>query len=483
MEFSPRPIALGLALGVLSVVGCSSQPLPPELPEQVLGLPDQFSATGTQTVGQRWWQSFDDTGLDQLVRLSLASNPDLEATYWRLQQADAVAAQARSGFWPRLTGALENTERRSSASNSSGSHNTGNSWGGSLAAGYEVDLWGRVRSGARAAEAGRLAQEENLQVAALTLAAAVADTWLQLQEQWGQLRLLEQQLDVNEKTLRVLELRFGGGVTAAADVLQQRQLVQTSLQEQDQARANVQVLMVQLAALLGTSTEQLPAFVHRDGSLPLLPALPATGVPSQLLLRRPDVRRAQRDLLQGHYLADQAWAARLPSLTFGMHLTGGGGVISHITDDWLLTLTTALEGVIFDGGNLAAVKRQQKALEQERWAAFRNTVTQALAEVEQALINEQAIRDRLYYLQSRAALADQITLRQRRAYGHGTVDFLNVLAATNNQQSLERQLLTARRELLVNRVTLYRSLSGGVMQQDLPEPPAIELDVYEAEQF
>ncbi|WP_105104260.1 efflux transporter outer membrane subunit [Microbulbifer pacificus] len=484
MGFLPKLASLGLLVCALSLGACSSQPLPPDLPQQALGLPQQFSASGAFAQDQRWWQSFGERDLNQLVDMALAANPDLQATYWRLQQADAAAAQARSGFWPRLTGSLENTEQRRSSADGfdfSGAENEGNSWSGSLAAGYEVDLWGRVRSGARAAEAGRLAQQDILQIAALTLAAEVAGVWLQLQEAWGQQQLLEQQLDINRKTLRALELRFGGGVGAAADVLQQRQLVEQSRQELDQSRADARILLTQLAALLGVSSEDLPAFAHQRESLPELPALPATGVPSELLLRRPDVRRAQRELLQGRYLANQAWAERLPALTLGLFFSGGGRSLSDITEDWLLNFSAALDGVIFDGGNLAAAERQQKAVEQERWAVFRNTVMQSLSEVEQALINEQAIRVRLQHLETRSQLADQITVRQRRAYGRGAVDFLNVLSATDNQQSLERQLLTARRELLENRVTLYRALSGGLPAADLPAPAAVELEIYRVE--
>uniref|UniRef100_UPI0025DB8B3A TolC family protein n=1 Tax=uncultured Microbulbifer sp. TaxID=348147 RepID=UPI0025DB8B3A len=243
-----RPVLLGACL--VGLTACSTQPLPAGLPEQVLGLPTEFRASGAENSPVRWWQSFDDSRLNQLVQQALQENLDLQSTYWRLQQADAAAAQARSGFWPRLTGSLENTEQRRASGSGfdfSGAENEGNSWSGSLAAGYEVDLWGRVRSGARAAEAGRLAQVENLQTAALTLSAEVAGTWMQLQEQLGQTRLLEQQLEINRKTLRALELRFGSGVSAAADVLQQRQLVQQSLQELEQSRFNLEVLRGQLA--------------------------------------------------------------------------------------------------------------------------------------------------------------------------------------------------------------------------------------------
>lgn len=463
------------------LTACAAQTLPPDLPQRALGLPDSFRASGSGSADVRWWRTFGDPQMDRLVQLALRDNPDLQATLWRLEQADAAARGARSGFWPRITGSLENSEQRradSSGFDFSGSENEGNSWSGRLAASYEVDLWGRVRAGARAAEAGRLAREDALQTAALSLAAEVSTTWLQLREQWGQRELLQQQLEVNRKTLKVLELRFGGGVTTAADVLQQRQLVQESEQELQDIENNIETLKVQLAALLGISSQRLAGELQMASGLPALPALPDTGVPSELLLRRPDVRQAQRDLLQGYYLADQAWADRLPTLSLAAVASGGGTAIGDIVDDWLMTVTAGLEGVIFDGGQLSSAQDQQDAVLQERWALYRDTVVQALSEVEQALIEEQSVRQRLVHLRERARLADQLVVRQRRSYSRGTVDFLNVLTATTSQQSLEQQLLTARRELIENRVTLYRALSGGLPMADLPSAEPVELELY-----
>lgn len=474
-----------MAICLPLLTACTTQTLPPDLPRESLGLPDSFRASGSEIAEVRWWRSFDDPQMDRLVQLALQDSPDLQATLWRLQQADAAARGARSGFWPRLTARLENTEQRRAEGDFDfeGSENEGNTWSGRLAASYEVDLWGRVRAGARAAEADRLAAEQNLQTAALSLAAEVSIAWLQLREQWGQRDLLRQQLEVNRKTLRVLELRFGGGVSSAADVLQQRQLVVQSEQELQQAEADIENLKVQLAALLGISDRRLEGFLQEETGLPSIPALPDTGVPAQLLLRRPDVQRAQRELLAGYYLADRAWADRLPVLSLSAIASGGGPSISDIIEDWLLTVTAAVEGVLFDGGQLASAQAQQDAVLQERWALYRGVVIGALSEVEQALIREQAVLDRLQHLRERERLADQIVVRQRRAYGRGTLDFLNVLTATIDQQSLARQILTARRGLMENRVTLYRALSGGLPWEDLPAADPQELKIWELELY
>ncbi|MCX2780970.1 efflux transporter outer membrane subunit [Microbulbifer thermotolerans] len=471
-----RLIALCLPL----LTACASPTLPPDLAKESLGLPDTFRASGTEMAEMRWWRSFNDPQMDRLVLLALQDSPDLQATLWRLQQSAAAARGARAGFWPRLTGRLENTEQRRADGDFDfeGSENEGNTWSGRLAASYEVDLWGRVRAGSKAAEADYLAQEQNLQTAALSLAAEVSIAWLELREQWGQRDLLAQQLEINRQTLQVLEMRFGRGVSAAADVLQQRQLVQQSEQELQQAEADIETLKVQLAALLGISVRRLEPLVQTAPGMPSMPALPDTGVPGRLLLRRPDVQQAQRELLADYYSAEQAWADRLPVISLSAVASGGGPAISDIVDDWLLTLTAAVEGVIFDGGQLAAAQEQADAALQERWALYRGTVIQALSEVEQALIREQAVLDRLRHLRERERLADMIVERQRRNYARGTVDFLNVLTATNSQQSLARQILTAQRELLENRVTLYRALSGGLPWEDLPAAEPVELELY-----
>ncbi|WP_226648714.1 efflux transporter outer membrane subunit [Microbulbifer variabilis] len=467
-----------LAICVPLLASCSSQPLETIAPQDILSLPQTFSASGAVAADVRWWHGFEDPQLDQLVELALQDNPDLHASYWRLRQASAVARGARSGLWPSLTAQIENTEQRYSSGEFTDPSNEGNSWSTRIAASYELDLWGRVRAGASAAEAGFQAQQQNLQIASLSLAAEVSSTWLQLREQWGQCDLLQEQLETNRKSLQVLESRFARGVSVAADVLQQRQLVQRSEQELEQAGADIEILEVQLATLLGINPSQLDGYIHKVASLPILPALPDTGIPSQLLLRRPDVREAQRKLVQDYHLANQAWADRLPVLSLSAVASNGTSLISDITENWLLAIAASLEGVIFDGGALSSARQQQDAALQERWAVYRETVNQALSEVEQALIRERALRQELEHLRERERLSDLIVQRRNRAYIRGAVDFLNLLTATTEQQSLAREVLSAERQLLQNRVTLYRALSGGVPQEDLPAPEPADLELY-----
>ncbi|WP_299587960.1 efflux transporter outer membrane subunit [uncultured Microbulbifer sp.] len=467
-----------LAICVPLLASCTTAPPEAVPPQNILPLPVAFSDSGSVVAEVRWWRGFEDPQLDQLVALALGDNPNLQASYWRLRQAAAAARGARSGLWPRLTARIENTEQRYSSGEFTAPSNEGNSWSTRIAASYEVDLWGRVRAGASAAEAGFLAQEQNLQTASLSLAAEVSSNWLELREQWGQRDLLLQQLETNRQSLQVLELRFGRGVSDAADVLQQRQLIQRSEQELEQAGANIDVLEVQLATLLGITPSQLHSYIHREANLPLLPALPDTGIPSQLLLRRPDVREAQRKLLQDYHLADQSWANRLPTLSLSAVASNGTSLISDITENWLLAIAASIEGVIFDGGALVSAREQQDAVLQEGWAQYRETVNQALSEVEQALIRERALSQELAHLRERERLSALIVERRNRAYIRGAVDFLNLLTATIEQQSLAREVLSAERQRLQNRVTLYRALSGGLPQKDLPAPGPVDLELY-----
>ncbi|MFS1525407.1 efflux transporter outer membrane subunit [Microbulbifer sp. 2304DJ12-6] len=467
-----------LAICIPLLASCSSPTIQTDQSQEQLQLPANFRASGTVATELRWWRSFGDPQLEHLVLLALKDNPDIQASYWRLQQAAAAARGARSGLWPRVTAQTENTQQRFSSGEFTDESNEGNSWSTRVAASYEVDLWGRVRAGASAAEAGFLARAQNLQTAALSLAAEVSATWLQLREAWGQLDLLDQQLETNRKSLQVMELRFGRGVGDAADVLQQRQLVQQSEQVLLEAQADIETLKVQLAALLGTTEVQLEEVIHKVAGLPLLPALPDTGIPSQLLLRRPDVREAQRSLLQGYHLADQTWADRLPVLGLSAVASNGTSLISDITENWLLAIAASLEGVLFDGGALASARDQGQAELQERWSLYSSTVNQALLEVELALIRERVLVQELVHLRERKGLSDLIAQRRSRAYARGAVNFLNLLTATTEQQSLARQVLAAERQIIENRVTLYRALSGGLPQEDLPAPKPVDLALY-----
>ncbi len=183
-----------------------------------------FSATGQEQLPEKWWLTFEDPNLDRLIAQALAGNFTLQSAWDRLDRSRAIARKADADFVPQLSGeagASSTRSRITSHTDSTESYSLG------LAASYEVDLWGRISSISEAAELDALASAEHLQTAALTLSAQVATTWFQLLEQRGQIEILKQQQHTNEQGLELISLQFRTGQIGIADLLQQRQVVES----------------------------------------------------------------------------------------------------------------------------------------------------------------------------------------------------------------------------------------------------------------
>jgi len=236
---------------------------------------------------------------------ALESDLDLATAWERLREAEAVAARAGSDLFPDLDAEAEASLQRGDFRQDFDDGDDGDDFGRDgdseeelrlgLAARYEVDLWGRLRSRVDAERYRAEASLADYRTAALSLSAEVTRGWFQLVETRSQLALLEEQITANEKVLTLLENRFGTGQVRGVDVLRQRQLVEATREQRITVEARLAVLEHLLAVLLGRPPrESIPALspTASAAALPELPPLPATGVPAELVRRRPDVRSA-----------------------------------------------------------------------------------------------------------------------------------------------------------------------------------------------
>lgn len=434
-----------LLVALLHLVGCTT--LAPE-PAQPVVPAGTFSLSGEAILPLRWWESLSDPALQQLETAALANNPDLLATQARLIEAEALARQTGANLFPQLGAGLFSSDSDGTTLNEA-----------SLAASYEVDFWGGLEADAESARQSWLASREALDAAAITLTAEVADSWYQLIEQQGQERLLSEQQQTNRQLLELLELRFDRGIVKATDVLQQRQLVESAEGSLATTRANAAVLEHQLAALLGqpaTATMELPV-----GTLVQLPPLPATGLPSQLLQRRPDVRQALFLLRAAEADVAVAVADRFPSLSLTATLSSTAGGWSTLFEDWIGTIGAELFGPVFDGGQRAAEVDRTRAAATAALHDYGTVVVEAVAEVEDALIRELQQALLLQSLERQLELTSGVVERISYNYTKGVADYLEVLDALRTYQTLQRDELTARRTLVSYRLVLYRSLAGG----------------------
>jgi len=440
-----------------------------------VAIPEGFSSSGSpKAYEERWWVTFEDPALDALVDQALADNLDIAQAWARLEQATALARQAAAGHWPEIE---ITTGYSKSQSNFSGGDRLGTFSITSeripltIGAAYEVDVWKRIASLKRGAVLDMEATREDLASIAMTLAAQVAEAWFSLLEQEAQAKLLDKQQSTGRTFLELTQLRFSQGLASALDVYQQRQQLAATRAEVPLVEAGREVFRHQLAVLVGDPPRALVA-PERD-ALPGLPPLPPTGLPSELLTRRPDVRSAHLRLAAADYRVAAAVADRLPALRIGAE-TGYESrdfdEIENLFDNWIWSLFANITWPVFDGGRRKAEVDRNKAIVKEALGAYGQVMLLALQEVEDALIQERKQAEFLIELERQVELARNTLREARMRYANGLSDYLPVLAALESLQTVERSLITAERQLLSFRVQLYRAL-GGTWTLAM-EPPA-----------
>lgn len=453
---------LGGLVILLLAAGCADRNL--FTPGLTRESPPPFSNTGTTTAPDHWWTAFGDANLDYHMNLALSSSYSLASAAQRVRAARALARREASDLYPDINGvaAVTRTWRP-------GRDLTTYEWG--LDGSYPVDLWGEIESRVEAERLRADATAFDYHAFALTLTSEVAATWFSLIEAQAQVRLLNEQIKTNRTGLEVQRLRFEKGLIRLADVLRQQQLLESTLEQLAVATGRIEVLEHQLAVLLG----QMPqtAGYEPGTDLPSLPPLPRTGLPLELLQRRPDVQRdfvafqaADKDLAS-------AISAQYPRLSLSGSLLNAGTTSDSVLRDWFLSIGEQLIAPLLDGGQRRAEVDRTSAVTAQLFYDYAQTTLTALAEVEDSLAQEKYQLQRIEHLQNQVLLAGRSSERLREQYLIGDAEYLDVLSAITGQQSLQRQALAAQLELVLIRVTLYRALAGDFDTRPQLNPPPL----------
>ena len=404
-----------------------------------------------------WWTLFGDAVLDELMRRMPQGNLDLAQAEARFREARAALDASRAGLFPTL-GVSGATTREGQGVSRAG--NPANTYSLSATASWEVDLWGRVRRDVEAARSGEQASAADLVAMRLSLRSTLAQAYFSVRASQRQDALLARTLDEYARALEMTRNRLAAGVASPADVAAasvqldqtRAQRIRLGWQRQQQIHA--------IAVLLG----QVPGrFSLADGpGLPTVPEVPV-GVPSALLLRRPDVAGAERRVAQANARIGVAQAAWFPDLT----LSAQGGYRAAEFASWIMTparfwtLGPTLAMSLFDGGARAAAVASARAAYDAQAAAYRKTVLDALREVEDALVQSQALAEE-QVARDRALAAARETLRQvTNQYRAGLVDYLSVVQAQTSALSAEQTALDVRAERLTASAQLIAALGGG----------------------
>jgi multidrug efflux system outer membrane protein len=449
-----------ICLAIVLVLFASCSPFKPQARQSPAGeLPRTFSLyTAESEPLSRWWEIFNDPDLNALITQALTDNLTIKEAWSRLNQARALAVQAGAALYPDLTGTgrasftRERTGDGSRKTISNQDHSLG------IISSYELDLWGRIRSGRESALLEVTAAREDLNTVAMTLAAEVANRWINIISQRMQKRLLERQLQANLTYLELVELRFRKAMVSALDVYQQKQIVDDVRAEIPLVEAQEQLLRHELALLLGKLPQTVLNISRED--LPEPVGIPATGLPADLLSSRPDLRAAGMRLWAAEWQVAAARADRLPAISLTGQARYGDGDLDVLFDNWLLSLAGNLTAPIFDGRRRAAEVDRSLAVVDENLAAYRQTVLTAIKEVEDALVSEAKQREHIKGLEKVLDTARKALKQAGNRYRNGLTDYLPVLTQLLTVQGLERDLIQQQTNLVGARISLYRALGG-----------------------
>ncbi len=448
-QFGVRLKWLLLSSILLALVGCASKGPQPSFSASSL---PALSESGQAIAPDRWWTSFEDSGLDREVNRALGENFDLAAALQRLRAAQAFTRLEASALFPQLDGFLGNQNRFGPRLRES-RINFG------LEAAYQVDLWGKIRSRVDAERLRAEATRADYHAVALTLSAEIARTWFALIEAYAQLELLDEQVETNLEGLKAVELRYAEiGEGGGPNVFRQRQLVQSTLEQIIVVKADVEVLEHRLAVLTGQPPQTA---TYSTGSVfPQLPPLPYTGLPSELLNRRPDVRANYLALAAADRDLAAAVLDQYPRLDLTASLIQTAESPETLFRDWFFSIGGQLLGPILNGGRLRAEVDRTRAVVWQRFDEYRQSVLIALQEVEDGLALERYQIERIEKLEIQVELAGRASEQLLQYFLTNEAAYLDVLSANQSQQRLQRSLLSARLDLILIRIGLYLALAG-----------------------
>lgn len=463
------PLLLGLT--AILIGGCHGLP-PPDRAALDLALPATYSLDAIATEKRdRWWEDFADSSLNELVHLALSENLSLEGYRARLARAQAQAVKAGANLQPALTGELTAGGGRRHDQLADRTFGT-ETYAAGLVASYEVDLWGRLAAQRHSATLAASASHADLKAAAMTIAAETARRWVQIISQQEQKKLLAAQLNTNQTYLDLVELRFRQSQASAIDVLQQQQLLESAHAQLPLVDLQQRLLTQELALLAGHWPP--PTLDLETSKLPLLPDLPATGLPAQLLENRPDLQGALYLLTRADQELLVARADLLPALNLSARAGFDSDQVRSLFDNWLANLLASLTAPLLDGGRRRAEVSIAEANIREQLATYRQLVLTALQEVEGALTRETLLAEHLQSLEKQLRISRRALDEARSRYLNGLTDYLPVLTQLRTVQALEKEMLLRREEKILARISLHRALGGSWTDQLFALPSAKE---------
>jgi multidrug efflux system outer membrane protein len=421
---------------------------------------------------EKWAEVFRDPTLKQLIQEALANNDDVRIAAQRVLEQQDVVGITRSQQFPTVSGGgsytalgIPNNLLSGLSSGSNGSAKGGESQfyagGITLSAAWNLDFWGLYRRQTEAARAQLLATEWGRRMVLSTVVENIATAYLHLRTLDTELEITKRTLEARKESMQLTETLERGGSATLADVRQAEQLRYMSAAAIPDLERQIEQEENSISILLGRN----PGPIARDAaplSWPEPEQIP-TGIPSQLLERRPDIQQAEAELIAANANVGVARAQLFPQLSLSAQGGTSSSQLKALVDSksmyWLASGN--LTQIIFDAGRLRNNVRLSEAQKQEQVLTYQRTIHQALRSVSDALIGAQKYREYREQETKVNVAAEDATRLARIRYSAGSTNYLEVLTNDTNYYTAQLNLAVAQEQEAVSIVQLYSALGGG----------------------
>ncbi|MFT7617415.1 MAG: multidrug efflux system outer membrane protein [Planctomycetota bacterium] len=475
-KFACSGIFLLFAIIALSgcVVGPDYVPPEPDMPNSWSEAGDPSLAPKLEDLGD-WWQKFNDPILDSIVARAQENNQDLALAIARVMEARARYGIARSERLPNLVGSGGYSRARMSETILGRDLDNDDIFSVGFDSSWEIDVFGRISRSIEAARADIEVSEEDYNDVMVSLNAEVAISYVQLRSFQARLSLARANVTTQNESLKIAQTRFDTELAPELDVFQARTNLASTESQIPDFESGIVFSINRLAVLLGVFPQALRSELLPQGPIPTAPLEVSTGAPADLVRRRPDIRRAERQLARQTALIGVATADLYPRFT----LSGFFDLQSDHLADWVKgksiawSLGPAFQWNLFQGGAIRANINVAEEQAQQSLHIYQNTLLLAVEEVENAVAAFSNEKKR-YAALGRATYASGKTVElSTELYRRGLSDYQNVLDANRSKLLNDLDKAASEGEAIIALIRLYRALGGGwsMPQPTLDETP------------
>jgi multidrug efflux system outer membrane protein len=414
-----------------------------------------------------WWEQFGDPVLNDLVATALRENKDLLIASARVDEFAGKYGFVRSGLFPQVGAGYEASRQRNIPSGAV-DPSTYNSYSAVLNASWEIDIWGRIRRQTEAANAQLLASEEGRQGVILSLVGSVAGAYINLRNLDRQLEIAKATAKSRGESYELFKLRFEGGVISVLELSQNKSQYEEALATIPPLEKAIAQQENGLSVLLGRNPG--PIVRGKDIDQLALPVIPA-GLPSELLERRPDIRRAEQDLIAANALIGAARAAYFPTISltglFGYASPSFSNLFNSQNKVWQYSAPITMP--IFTAGAIAGQVQAAEAVQQQALFGYQKAIQEAFREVDDSLINQDRTREQLLAQRRQVEALQQYASIARLRYDNGYTSFIEVLDAERSLFNVQLQYVQTQQVQFQAMISLYLAMGGG-WQAAVPPP-------------